>query len=122
LPRDLETICLKCLQKDQTRRYASAGALAEDLRRFLNNEPILARPVSRLERALQWRRRNPVIAALLLLLAGGLVIWGGTMSVLALGLKFKHDEAVEARIAADTNADEANRLKIVADGEAREAT
>jgi tetratricopeptide (TPR) repeat protein len=64
LSRDLETICLKCLQKDTRRRYADARDLAEDLHRFLANEPILARRVSWLERAAKWARRRPAIAAL----------------------------------------------------------
>ncbi|HVS37256.1 MAG TPA: SUMF1/EgtB/PvdO family nonheme iron enzyme [Gemmataceae bacterium] len=63
-PRDLETICLKCLQKDPARRYTSAGALAEDLRRFQAHRPIQARPTAWPERGLKWVKRRPVVAAL----------------------------------------------------------
>jgi tetratricopeptide (TPR) repeat protein len=62
--RDLRTVCLKCLQKDSTHRYDTAGALAADLRRFLANEPITARPVGRVERTVQWCRRRPMQATL----------------------------------------------------------
>jgi hypothetical protein len=80
IPRDLETICLKCLEKESGRRYAGAAALAADLRRFLAGEPIAARPVTRLERLAKWARRKPTLAAaytlgLLAVLLGGL---GGT--------------------------------------------
>ncbi len=76
VPRDLETICLKCLEKEPGRRYASALALADDLRRFQADEPIKARPIGRLGRVAKWARRKPLPAALVLLVA--LSLLGGT--------------------------------------------
>ncbi|MFT4560097.1 MAG: WD40 repeat protein, partial [Planctomycetaceae bacterium] len=64
VPRDLETICLKCLQKPLESRCQTALEFAEELRRHLNGEPILARPVSRAERLWRWCRRNPIVATL----------------------------------------------------------
>ncbi len=75
VPRDLETICLKAMAKGPTSRYASASEFAADLRRFLNGEPILARPVGVVERLWRWTNRRPAAAALI-----------GVTSFAALGL------------------------------------
>jgi tetratricopeptide (TPR) repeat protein len=87
VPRDLETICLKGLQKHPARRYASALALAEDLRRFLDGEPIKARPVSVAEKAVKWARRKPAQAALAATVL--LAVLGGVAGA----LYYQHEKA-----------------------------
>lgn len=77
IPRDLDTICQKCLRKEPERRYATAQALADDLRRFLRGEPVIARPVAPLTRAALWCRRNPGITALLVGILTLLILFTG---------------------------------------------
>jgi len=74
IPRDLETICLKCLEKEPARRYSSALALAEDLERFLRREPIAARPAAGHERLWRWCCRKPALAAALAAIAVSVVL------------------------------------------------
>lgn len=69
VPRDLQTICLKCLQKDPARRYQSAAKLADDLQRFTRGEPILARPIGMTERTIKWCRRRPATAVAIVISA-----------------------------------------------------
>lgn len=102
LPRDLETICLKCLHKEPGRRYVSAEALAEDLDRFLTGRPIKARPIGVTERAWRWCRRNPAVASLATMLT---IVGLGSFIVMALmwweteyQLTLAHRHLVQANI------------------------
>ncbi len=104
LPRNLETICLKCLQKDPAKRYAAAGELAADLRRFEAGEAIRARPVGRVERLWRWARRNPSIAALSGAVALLVVAWSITSTWLY--RKARSNERAAVRAAAEARDNE----------------
>ena len=96
VPRDLTTICLKCLAKDPRKRYASAEALAEDLRRFQDGRPIIARPVGRMEKMWRWCRRNPALAGLTGSVAASLLAVAVISTLSAIWLKDERDRAVKA--------------------------
>jgi serine/threonine-protein kinase len=135
VPRDLETICLKCLSKEPERRYLTAAELAEELRNFLDDKPIKARPISRLARAVRWCRRNPRDAVLLgiLTLLPFILAFGASFS--AYRISRERDRAEEQkgiaeqqkRIAerneeqAKVNAEEARRAQAEATKQANHA-
>jgi WD40 repeat protein/tRNA A-37 threonylcarbamoyl transferase component Bud32 len=101
LDRDLETICLKCLEKDPAKRYSSAQALAEDLERWLRGEPIQARPAGMAEWLVKWARRRPTAAALLLVSLAALVTLVSGSIAFTLRLQDQVYETDQARHDAD---------------------
>lgn len=119
VPRDLETICLKCLQKDPNKRYHSAKELADELRRYLRGDPILARPISRSERLWRWCKQNPripILSASLLatVIVAYLIAWIWFESLYARSDKVLTEQALSnvhftARLIAHTAGDEFDR-------------
>ena len=95
VPRDLETICLKCLEKDPRRRYPTAQELAEELGRFLRGQPVLARPIGPVGKVWRWCRRRPVRAGLIAALLGAIVL--GSAGVLWQWQRAEQNAALQAR-------------------------
>lgn len=118
LSLDLETICLKCLQKESRKRYETAESLSDDLRRYLNAEPIIARPIGRRERLWRWCRRKPALASL----SAALIVVVAT-AFITVSLQWRQslanyhraqanfDEAETQRELAVANAEDANQQR-----------
>lgn len=95
IPKDLETICLKCLEKEPDKRYGTAHEVTDELQHVLNGEPIHARPISPTDRAARWCRRNPILTALVFALVA-LAVGGPTLAVIQSRLRLAADIAIES--------------------------
>ncbi|MBX9625293.1 MAG: protein kinase, partial [Gemmataceae bacterium] len=103
VPRDLETVCLKCLEKDPRRRYATADELADDLDRFARGEPVRARPVGWATRAAKWGRRRPTAAVLVGVSALSAAALAAVVAVYTARLRDEADRADRRRAEAAAN-------------------
>ncbi|CAK9090901.1 Uncharacterized WD repeat-containing protein all2124, partial [Durusdinium trenchii] len=115
VPRDLEAICLKCLEKRPAQRYLTAGELALDLRRFQNGTPTIARPIGISHRAWRWSRKRPAIAALLLISSALLVLLAGGAGLYNVRVSNALKEAETERIRAENETLQTRRLLYTAD-------
>src|SRR5437867_7130633 len=113
IPKDLETICLKAMAKETGRRYLTARELADDLRRFLKGEPIQARPLSAWERGINWVKRRPAVAALLVVSGVAVVAFGVVVTAFAYNAQLKGAlrQTEEAKEKAEEKSKEAERNK-----------
>ena len=116
VPRDLATICRKCLSKEPSRRYATAAALADDLRRYLDGVPILARPATRTERVWRWCRREPWVAGLAAGLAVVVIASLAALTALYLRAEDRREAAEVAQANATRAETEARQQAAIAAG------
>ena len=114
VPLDLETICLKCLEKDRSRRYETAQDVADDLRSFLRGDPVVARPLGQIERSWRWMRRRPAIAFL-----GFTTLMASLTAIVSVAYLLA--DANQARDAAQLESERANRATDQFKAEARSA-
>ncbi|MCM2372317.1 protein kinase domain-containing protein [Aporhodopirellula aestuarii] len=122
VPKDLETICLKCLEKEPHKRYGTAALLADDLSNFLDGRPVRARPIGRVQRGWRWCRRNPLVASLLSLLGLSLVIGLAVSSSLAILAESRAREEARQRGIAEEASQRSASLQLQAEALAAEAT
>ena len=115
--RDLETICLKCLEKDRRKRYSSAGNLATELRRYLDGRPILARPIGRMARSWRWCCRKPAVAFLVFLLSTSVLAGTAVSTYFAIRENERAKNESTLRGIAETREQEANEAKSTAQQE-----
>src|SRR5262249_5268143 len=128
IPRDLETIVHKAIERKSAHRYATAGELAADLQRFLDDEPILARRTTPAEQLLRWSRRNPgiatlsgVLAAVLIAVAAVSLVVAGRMAVLARDAELAGGHEAEQRTLAEEARHRAEASARDADAQRRQA-
>ena len=112
--RDLNTICMKCLEKDPARRFESAEVLADELQRYLDGKPILSRPISRTTRLLKWCRRNRVLAGAIAVTAAGLLFGGVSLAV-------AYVETEEARVAVEQSLGETKKAQELSEASFQDA-
>ena len=116
IPRDLALICAKCLAKEPAERYPSAAEFADDLGRFVRNEPVTVRAAGTAERAIKWVRRKPAQAAAIIgvLLATLLAVFGGIVSVLLVEAMKSRDSAKSAQVEAEAARTDAETARVEA--------
>ena len=112
--RDLETICMKCLEKEPDRRFQTAAEVADELKRFINGEPILSRPLSRPERFVRWCRRNPLVSSL-----SGLAAVSVVVAIVSLAVAYVKTD--DARQQVETSLEETTKAQQVSEASFQDA-